>query len=278
VAISVAGVIEPALQAAEIRRLEDRPTNDLAAYDLYLRSLAHAFSWERSSIIHGIDLLGQAIKRDPRYGPALALAAMCHQNLHVNGESEDQQAHCQLGVDLARRALRVAGDDSYVLGTVAYVLGYFEDNINPAIGLIDRSLDLNPSSATAWYRSGWLRLWAGQSELAVEHFEKCLRLNPRRRAPALLGIGIGLFFVRRFDKAADLLLQSLQETPNWAPTHRFLASCYAHMGRLDEAREIIKRLQNITPIVVPSAATHWRNLEHRALYLDGLRLAVGDMT
>jgi adenylate cyclase len=278
VAISVAGVIEPALQAAEIRRLEDRPTNDLAAYDLYLRSLAHAFSWERSSIIHAIDLLGQAIKRDPRYGPALALAAMCRQNLHVNGWSEDQQADRRLGVDLARRALRVAGDDSYVLGTVAYVLGYFEDNINPAIGLIDRSLDLNPSSATAWYRSGWLRLWAGQSELAVEHFEKCLRLNPRRRAPALLGIGIGLFFVRRFDKAADLLLQSLQETPNWAPTHRFLASCYAHMGRLDEAREIIKRLQNITPIVVPSAATHWRNLEHRALYLDGLRLAVGDMT
>jgi adenylate cyclase len=266
VAISVAGVIEPALQAAEIRRLEDRPTNDPAAYDLYLRALAHAFSWERSSIFHAIGLLGQAIKRDPDYGPALALAAMCQQNLHVGGWSDDQEADCRLGVDLARRALRVAGEDPYVLGTAAYVLGYFEENLDPLIGLMDQSLKLNPSAATTWFRSGWMRLWAGQSEIAIEHFETCLRLNPRRMAPALLGMGVGHFFARRFEKAAGLLLQSMQETPNWVPTHRFLAACYAKMGRLEEARKVIERLRSITPIVVPSAA-HWRNPEQREAYL-----------
>jgi TolB-like protein len=277
VAINVAGVIEPALQAAEIRRSEDRPTNDLAAYDLYLRAVARAFSWERSSIIQAIDLAEQAIKRDPRYGLALALAAMCHQNLHLNGWSNDPEADRRLGVDLARQALRAAGDDPFVLGTVAFVLGYFEENINPAIALIDRSLDLNPSSATSWTRSGWLRLWAGQHELAIEHFQTSLRLDPRRRSPGLLGIAVGHFFAQHFDTAAGLLLQCLQETPNWAPIYRFLAACYVQMGRLDDARETIERLRRITPILVPSAA-NWRIPELRTLYLDSLRLAVGETT
>ena len=72
-----------------------------------------------------------------------------------------------------------------------------------------------------------------------------------------------------------MLLRSLQERPNWVPTYRFLASCYAHMGRLDEARETIERVRQITLVVVPSAA-HWRDPEQRAFYLEGLRLAVGE--
>jgi adenylate cyclase len=47
VAISVAGVIEPTLQAAEIRRSAERPTDDPTAYDLYLRALAHCLTWQK---------------------------------------------------------------------------------------------------------------------------------------------------------------------------------------------------------------------------------------
>jgi len=61
------------------------------------------------------------------------------------------------------------------------------------------------------------------------------------------------------------------------PTYRFLASCYTHLGRLDEARELVDRLRSITPAVVPSAS-HWRNPGHRELYLSGLRLAAGEET
>jgi TolB-like protein len=83
VAVSVAGVIEPTLQAAENDRSAYRPTIDLTAFDLYLRALRRQF--ERNSLVHALDLLGQAIERDPHYGPALALAAQCHQALEVAG-------------------------------------------------------------------------------------------------------------------------------------------------------------------------------------------------
>jgi hypothetical protein len=56
--------------------------------------------------------------------------------------------------------------------------------------------------------------------------------------------------------------------------YSLMASCYAHMARLDEAREIVKRLRVITPVVVPSVVPY-RNPEHRELFLSGLRLAAG---
>jgi adenylate cyclase len=156
------------------------------------------------------------------------------------------------------------------------VLAYFGEDIDAAIEMVERALALNPSYARAWERSGWLRLWAGQPELAISHFETSLRFSPRaRKAGTLMAIGVAYFFIRRFDDAQAMLLPSLQEHPTWAPTYRFLAACYAHLGRLDQAHEMIRRLRAITPIVVPEAA-HWRDPKHRELYLSGLRLAAGE--
>jgi tetratricopeptide (TPR) repeat protein len=85
-------------------------------------------------------------------------------------------------VDLARRAVRAAGDDPVTLGIAAQALAYGGEDIEAAIALIDRSLELNPSYAGGWHISGCLRLWAGQPDLAIEHFEAGLRLSPRDRS------------------------------------------------------------------------------------------------
>jgi TolB-like protein len=75
VARSVAGVIEPTLQAAEVRRSADRQTDDLTAYDLYLRALPYAASPEPDRIALAFELIQEAIDRDPNYARALVLAA-----------------------------------------------------------------------------------------------------------------------------------------------------------------------------------------------------------
>jgi adenylate cyclase len=153
------------------------------------------------------------------------------------------------------------------------VLGYFGKDIASAIALIDRALELNPSFAQGWLNSGWLRAWAGQPDLAVKHFERFIRLSPRENKPNVhMGIGVCHFFARRFEEAEAMMLLSLQERPTWIPTHRFLTACYAQMGRLEDARDFFKRLQDITAVPMPSAG-HWRNPEHREMLLSGLRLA-----
>jgi len=278
VATGVAGVIEPTLQAAEIRRSSERPKSDLTAYDLYLRALSAITSGEKKGYIEALDLLGRAIERDSHYGPSLASAALCHTALYVSGWTHDPDASRRQGVELAHQALHYGGDDAGTLGRAAYVLGHLGEDIDAAIALIDQSLQINPSFAYGWQRSGWLRLWAGQPDLAIDHFETALRLNPRDPAPAtLMGIGVGHFFARRLEDARAMLLRSLQLQPGWVPTSRFLAACSAHLGRLDEARAIIEQLRALTSVVVPNA-DHWRNPGQREFYLSGLRLAMGEAT
>jgi TolB-like protein/class 3 adenylate cyclase len=278
IAVSVAGVIEPTLQAAEIRRSGIRPTNDLTAYDFYLRSLPHVFSQERDEYALALDLLGRAIERDPHYGSALAHAAYCHVGLSDNGWTDDPETNRRTSIDLARRSLRIGPDDPDVLAIAAFVLGRSGEDIDAAVGLIDRCLALNPSFARGWHWSGVLRNFAGHPDLALEHLDMSLRLSPRDRLGFYLTpIGVALFFMRRFDQAAGKLLASLDQNPTFAVTYRFLASCYAHMGRLDEARAIVTRLKAITPVIVPSDIPY-RNPEHRELFLSGLRLAAGEAT
>ena len=71
------------------------------------------------------------------------------------------------------------------------------------------------------------------------------------------------------------LLLAIQENPTFPEPYRYLAACYAHMGRLKDAREIIERLRAVAPIVIPDV-DYLRNPEHRELLLSGLRLAMGE--
>jgi predicted ATPase/class 3 adenylate cyclase len=85
-------------------------------------------------------------------------------------------------------------------------------------------------------------------------------------------MGAAHFFARRFDEAVSKLLVAIQEDPSFPVPYRYLCACYAHMGRLAEAREILARLRAISSIVIPDAG-YMRNSEHRDLFLSGLRLA-----
>jgi adenylate cyclase len=275
VASSVAGIIEPALQAAETARSSHRPTNDLTAYDLYLRAYAIVFS-SAKQIPEALRLLEQAIDRDPRYGPALAWAAICCVRLCIDGRSEDPVRDSRKGVDFCRRALQVAGDDPGVLANVALALAYLGEDIGAAMALVDRALALNPSFARGWHNSGRLRWWAGQTDEAIEHVEVSLRLCPRAEVGrAFTVIGGAHFLSRRFDQALPMLLRAIQEHPDFPEAHRWLAACYVQMGRLDEAREIVKRLRVIANEMIPNA-DYLRNSEHRELFLSSLRLAAGE--
>ena len=277
VASSVAGVIEPALQAAETARSAGRPTTDLTAYDLYLRAYAMAMSSQVRDP-EALRLVEQAITRDPRYGPALAWGALCCFRLLENGRSEDREVDRGKGIDFARRALEVAGDDPGIMANAAMALAYFGEDIGAMVALVDRALALNPNFARGWHVSGALRSWAGQPDIAIKHLEPALRLSPRARVGTSFAvIGQAHFLSRRFDEAVRTLLLAMQDNPTLPFPYRVLAACYAHMGRLDDAREIIERLRAITSPVIPESS-YLRNPEHRELYLSGLRLAAGEAT
>jgi len=275
VAASVAGIIEPTLQAAETVRSANHPTKDLSAYDLYLRAYAMVLSSTRQAP-EALRLMEQAIERDPHYGPALGWAAICCYRLCHDGSTKDPESDARQGADFARRALKVAGDDPNTLANAAVTLAYFGEDIGAAIATVDHALVLNPSFARGWYISGTVRSWAGEPDLAIGRFEAALRLSPRGRIGwVVAGIGIAHFLSRRYDQAIPKLLFGIQQDPEHPAAYRHLAACYAHTARFDEAREIIKRLHAIVPRLAPTIIPY-RSPEHRELYLSGLRLAAGE--
>jgi adenylate cyclase len=276
VAAKVAGVIEPAMETAEMHRSARRPTGDLTAHDLYLRALPDCYSCSAERLLRALDLLEQAIGRDPGFGPALAAAAGCRQFLGVSGWVDDPAINRRKAVELVRQALQADSHDPSVLAEAARVLAHFTEEIDSAMAMIERALDLNPSHARGWYWNGWLQLFAGQPDVAIEHFRTAVRLNPRHR-PYLTGIGAAHFLSRRYCEAAEALTASSVELPGWPTTYRFLAASYIHMGKIEKAREIFGRLRTLTPAPVPladcSGESSFRNPEQSALYAEALRLA-----
>jgi adenylate cyclase len=221
-------------------------------------------------------LLDQAIARDPLYGPALGTAAVIRVQMEPAGIADDPVRNQAEAIALARRGLEAAPDDPTVLRCAGFALGYFGEDIATAITLVDRSLDLNPNNARAWRSSGILRIYAGDLDPAIEHLEKSIRLDPRANMSVPLGtIGIAHFFAGRFELALPKFLAAIQQMPSYRTPYRFLTACYAHLGRLTEAREILAKLRNMGAESEPRVA-HWRNPEHRELLMSGLRLAAGE--
>jgi adenylate cyclase len=277
VATGVAGVIEPALRQAEIARSANRPTSDPTAYDLYLRAYSVYFASHPRQMRQALALLEEAITHDPQYGPALGLAARCCMHLVTDAAAPDRDATRRKGIDFGRRALEVAENEPGVLVDAAFALACFGEDIDAMIVLVDRALAFNPSYAHGWQNSGFLRLWAGQADLAIEHAGRASRLSPRDQARGSSWlIGAALFFGRHFEEAVPRLRTAIEETPGFPTPYRFLAACYAHMGLLDEARATIARLRAITPEVMVNYQLPFRDPGHRELYLSGLRLAMGE--
>ncbi|MBV9198243.1 MAG: AAA family ATPase, partial [Alphaproteobacteria bacterium] len=161
------------------------------------------------------------------------------------------------------------------LANAAQVLAYFGEDMSAMMALVDRALALNPNFARGWHVGGILRLFAGHPDLAIEYAETALRLSPRARVGTpLTVIGAAHLLARRFDQAVPKLFLAIQEDPSFPAPYRYLAACYAHMGRLGEARTIVARLREITGDIW-AGASWFRGPEQRELYLSGLRLATG---
>jgi adenylate cyclase len=277
VALAVAGVIEPTVQQAEIRRASARPTDNLSSYDLYLRAIPLQRTFLRADMLEALGLASRAITLDPDFGPALALAALCHRLIFVNRWSDDLEGHRRLGLELAHRALKAAGDDADVLARVAVSLEMLEGDYGAAAALLDRALTLNPGCASAWLNSGILRCRAGETDAAIEMLRTALRLDPLgpRQPPTMGHIGRALFQQGRFSEAVPLLKEHAQHVDTPLP-QAFLAAAYGHLAQLSEAQAALARYRALSPQTLDAFAANWlRDPAQRKLFLDGIALAEG---
>ena len=143
--------------------------------------------------------------------------------------------------------------------------------------LADQAVALNPGSATVWFLSGFIKLRAGKLDLAIEHLETSMRLDPigPHRAGLIGYIGFARFLQCRFSEAVQLLRESAQQ--NQGPIFQaVLAACFGHLGQSDTAQAALIRYRTLTPQPVGKFARMiLTDPAHLTLFLDGIALAEG---
>ncbi len=245
----VVGAIAPQLEKAEIGRARRRSTDDLAAYDLYLHGLDQWNRWTQEGNAKALQLFNAAIEKDGDFSTAYGLAASCHLLAKANhwAATFDTTAIALL----VERASRIEVDDAVALCWAGHAHAYFFKDVDRALLLIDRALELDGNLAIAWQRSGWVRGYAGDPDGAIDSLHKAMRLNPLEPRMFLTqsAMAFAHFIAGRDDAAAHWALMGLRVKPNWLPALRVAIAANAMRGHLDEAQRALHAYRDIDPQV-----------------------------
>ncbi|MEK1889070.1 MAG: BTAD domain-containing putative transcriptional regulator [Phyllobacterium sp.] len=281
VASSIVGAITPKVEEAEIERSKRKPTENLDAYDYYLRGLAvfDRTTTTRSGMDDALRLFMKAIEKDPEFAIAHARAARCYATRKSNGWMVDRAEETAEATRLARRAVELGRDDATTLAFGGYVLGYVGGDLEGGAACIDRALALNPNLAVALGVSSWVKACSGEPDKAVEHAALAMRLSPfdPRLFAWQFNAGLAHFCAGRYEDAINWAGKSLRHQPNYPSALRVTAASYVLAGRLAEARETIARLRALDPALrlsnLADVLPPFRRPDDRNRYVDALRQA-----
>jgi adenylate cyclase len=244
---NVVGAIVPNLQLAEIERAQHKPTQNLAAYDLYLQALPHLYALEKSGLDEGLELLYRSIELEPAYALAKAMAARCYafRRSQFWGTEEERVE----GARLAREALAAHKDDPTTLAVAGHALGYLAKEFENARNAIERSLYLNPSSIVGLTAMGMLHHWTNRPEQAVRAFRQALRISPLDPGKLWTLFGLSRAYSRlgRYEEGLETGLAAIRERPESIHSYLPVIQCLVRLNRIVEARGVAADLLRIDP-------------------------------
>ncbi|MGB6007414.1 winged helix-turn-helix domain-containing tetratricopeptide repeat protein [Castellaniella sp.] len=278
IADSVVGAIAPQVEQAEIVRARFKPTENLTAYDYYLRGMAYLHRGTCDAIDQALPLFQQARACDSDFASAYAMAAWCHCWRKVNDWMRDCPAETAEGVRLARRAAELGPYDAEVLTRCGHVLGHLAGDLVEGIALLEHAQSLNPNLASAWFLGAFCHLWHGQTEQAIEQFTRAMHLSPVD--PELYRMQAGMsaanYFLGNFTEAEMWARRSVQNMRDMVLSQAILAASLAMLGKQAEAGIAIKRLRELTPSVCLDTPFGWLPTQSHVNYglmIEGLSKA-----
>jgi TolB-like protein/Flp pilus assembly protein TadD len=244
---TIVGIIEPNLQRAEIERARRKRTENLGAYDLYLRALPHLASVMPGDANIGIGLLEEALKLDPNYASAHAYLSWGLETRVARGRFDE--ADVIDAVRHARTALTYGSDDSTALAVATIALLHLGYDFEAASGAIARALALNSSSATALYFGAHIHAFSGDTAVAEDYAPRALRISPFDTLSFMAHEALGLVRVRegRYADAASHFAKAVQANPRFSWLYAAQAAALALAGRVEEARLMARRILDLEP-------------------------------
>lgn len=247
---SVAAVIEPTLQLAEIKRLKHKSPTNLDAYDLVLRAQQLEYQFTDESLAAALRHLNEALALDPAYAPAMAQAAFCYAERRDQGWANDQEWEAKEGLRLASCAVELGKEDGNVFWMAAFAVLRLLMDARRARELAYCSLQLNPNSAVALSVAGRIEASLGNTETALDLLLRAERLSPRDpRGWFITGGGTAYTYFQagRFEESVSAAEKALIQNPRFTVALRNLAASLVKLGRTVEAAEVVRKLLDIEP-------------------------------
>jgi TolB-like protein/class 3 adenylate cyclase len=276
----VVGAVAPRLEKAEIERAKRKPTESLDAYDYCLRGLAAFHHPTREGIDEALRLFRRAIEIDSDFALPHGMAAWCYVHRKSNGWRTDREQEIAETARLARRAADLGKDDAIALSLAAHALAYVvpDSDIDAATGFADQAVALSPNLATVRLCSGWIRIWRGEPEMAIEHVNHAIRLSPLDPTMFRMQVMLAMahFVARRYDEASSWAQRALYEQPAYLAALPIAVTSHAQAGRIDVARKIMAEMLRAAPWVSISKleeAVPFRRRDDWARYAEGMRIA-----
>jgi TolB-like protein/class 3 adenylate cyclase len=255
----VLSAIAPKLEQAEIERAKRKPTENLDAYDYFLRGMAGIHQWTKESYDEALRLFYRSIELDPGFASAYGMASWCFVWRKVNGWMNDRVNEVAEAERLARRAVELGPDDAIALSGGGYALVFVAHDLDNGPAFIERALALNPNLSWALYSGGWTKAFLGEPDAAIKHLSDAMRLSPFDPLGfrAQSGIAFANFLAGRYDEAISWAEKALRERPNNLAAIRELAAASALAGRLPEAQRAMAQLRQIDPTKRVSTVKDW---------------------
>ena len=263
------------LTAGEQDRLARKRAVNVNAYEFLLRGREQALALTQGGNIAARKLAEAAIAIDPQYAAAHGLIAFTHLNDYANGFTSDPEQSLRIGFELARRV--VAMDEEEPAGHLALgIANSWSRDLDRAEAEARRGLALSPNSVELLILLATVQIFSGDPAGALQTLNSVMRLDPHYPDIALQFLADAHFSLGEYDRAIDAIEQRLARNPQSETAYALLASCYAWLGRFEDARKAWEQALRINPsfsIERSRRVRPFRNPEHFERRVEGLRKA-----
>jgi adenylate cyclase len=242
VAVSVAGVIEPALAEAEQHRVLRKPPDSLDAWEAYQRGLWHLLKYGAAENQTARTFFRRAIDSDADFAPGhygSALAQFFDFWLYSKCSLKEVA-----GTALEEAQIAVSLDDKDAMAhAVLAFMWVISGEWEVAIAEAKTALELNPNSSWSMGMMGLSFGWGGFPREGIEWMRRTMRASPRDPLTWAwkFWMGIYQYLLRDFEAALETLREVIRLRPGFQPAHHNVAACLALLGRMDEARDAVRR-------------------------------------
>jgi TolB-like protein/Tfp pilus assembly protein PilF len=212
------------VREAELARVRRIPTDNLTAYDSYLRGVEAHIRYTKEANIQAQQFFERAITLDPQYAQAYAALSATYIAEWIWRWSADPQT-LERALALAQQALALDDSLAHARARLGEIYAY-KQQYDQAVAESERAIALDPNNADNYVYQAEVLLLAGRPEEALRSVQQAMRLNPRYLPWYLALAGWAYHSTGRYEEAITALKTLLVRNPNLLTAHLDLAVSY----------------------------------------------------